>query len=104
MKKEELYARMMHTPDDPERAALRESLREAWKQLLPLHRSLIDAARDEYVAQGATVNGPGHFLGLLQDDPFFAWLKPLTAIIVEIDSMTRTDFTTEDVVVMGRRL
>jgi hypothetical protein len=33
MKKEDLYARMMHTPDDPARAELRASLREVWKQL-----------------------------------------------------------------------
>src|SRR5215210_6158592 len=50
MKKEDLYARMMHTPDDPARAELRAALRDAWKQLMPLHRALIDAASAEYSA------------------------------------------------------
>ncbi|MDP9191805.1 MAG: hypothetical protein M3P06_08900 [Acidobacteriota bacterium] len=97
MKKEDVYARMMHTPDDPERAGLRTSLREAWKQLLPLHRALIDSARDEYAAGIAPLSGPGHLLQLLQDDPFFTWLKPLTSLIVDIDTMSRTDFERADV-------
>ena len=97
MKKEDLYARMMHTPDDPERAALRTALREVWKQLLPLHRALIDDASAEYGATVAPVSGPTHLLQLLQEDPFFAWLKPLTSLIVDIDSMSRTDFERADV-------
>jgi len=97
MKKEDLYARMMHTPDDPERAALRTALREVWKQLLPLHRALIDDAGAEYGATVAPVSGPTHLLQLLQEDPFFTWLKPLTSLIVDIDSMSRTDFERADV-------
>jgi hypothetical protein len=92
MKKEDVYARMMHTPDDPARAELRAALRELRKHLLPLHRALIDAASAEYQANVAPVSGPGHLLQLLQDEPFFSWLKPLTTLIVEIDTLTSTDF------------
>ena len=53
MKKEDVYARMMHTPDDPARAELRAALRDIWTQLLPLHRALINSARDEYAANVA---------------------------------------------------
>jgi hypothetical protein len=97
MRKEDVYARMMHTPDDPIRAELRASLREIWKQLMPLHRALIDAAGAEYAASVQPLSGPGHLLNLLQEDPFFAWLKPLTSLIVDIDSMSRTDFERADV-------
>lgn len=97
MKKEDVYARMMHTPDDPARAELRASLREVWKQLLPLHRALIDSASAEYGATIAPVNGPTHLLQLIQDDPFFAWLRPITSLIVDIDTMSRTDFERADV-------
>jgi len=97
MKKEDVYARMMHTPDDPIRAEHRAALREIWKQLLPLHRALIDAAGAEYAAVVEPFNGPGHLLNLLQEHPFFAWLKPLTSLIVDIDTMTRTDFERADV-------
>lgn len=97
MKKEDVYARMMHTPDDPARAELRAALRDAWKQLLPLHRALIDAASAEYSAAVTPVTGPGHLLKLLQEDPFFEWLRPLTSLIVDLDSTSRTDFERADV-------
>lgn len=97
MKKEDVYARMMHTPDDPERAELRAALRETWKQLLPLHRALIDDAGAEYTANVGPLSGPGHLLQLLQEDPFFLWLKPLTSIIVDLDTLSRTDFERPDV-------
>jgi hypothetical protein len=92
MRKEDFYSRTMHTPDDPERAAQRAALRDLWKHLLPLHRALIETAREEYIAAVAPVAGPTHLLQLLNEDPFFTWLKPLTAVIVDIDEMSRTDF------------
>jgi hypothetical protein len=104
MKKEDLYARMMHTPDDPARAELRAALRDAWKQLMPLHRALIDAASAEYTATVAPVSGPTHLLRLLQEDPFFEWLRPLTSIIVDLDTMSRTDFERSDVDAIAARL
>jgi hypothetical protein len=103
MKKEDVYARMMHTPDDPARAALRATLRDLRKHLLPLHRALIDFAGAEYAASLGPVSGPGHLLKLLQEDPFFAWLKPLTTLIVDIDSMTSTDFVSSDVDAIASR-
>jgi hypothetical protein len=92
MKKEDFYARTMHTPDDPVRAELRAALRDLWKQLLPLHRALIDQASDEYAATVGPLSGPTHRLQLLQEDPFFEWLRPLTTLIVDIDTLSRTDF------------
>ena len=62
-----------------------------------LHRALIDAASAEYSATVAPVAGPTHLLKLLQEDPFFEWLRPLTSIIVDLDGMTRTDFERSDV-------
>lgn len=93
MRKEDFFARTMHTPDDPARAELRAALREISQNLLPLHRALIESARADYVAGAREVTGPGHLLQLLNDDPFFAWLKPLTSLIVDIDEMARVDFT-----------
>lgn len=95
---------MMHTPDDPERAEARTTLRGIWKQLLPLHRALIDDASAQFRANGGTVTGPTHLLQLLQEEEFFAWLRPMTTLIVDLDSMTRTDFTPDDVAAMVARL
>jgi hypothetical protein len=101
--KDSFYARTMHTPDSPERAELRGALRDVSKALLPLHRALIDAARDDY-AFGIGPVKPSQLLQLLNDDPFFAWLKPLTSLIVDIDEMARIDFETSDVAAIADRL
>ncbi len=90
--KNQFYARTMHTPDAPERAALRGALREISKILIPLHRRLIDATRDDYAFAYAPVDTPSQLLSLVTGDPFFAWLKPVTALIVDVDEMARTDF------------
>ena len=105
MDKNAFFARTMHTPDDPARAELRAALREVSKALIPLHKSLIDAARDEYVTFGlGEVATPSQLLRLVQEDPFFAWLKPITALIVDIDEMVRVDFTPDDIAAIARRL
>lgn len=93
----------MHTPDSPERAAQREALRDVSKALLPLHRELIDAAKEDYAFAVSPVK-PAQLLQLLTDDPFFAWLKPVTALIVDIDEMARTDFEAADVAAIADRV
>ena len=101
--KKSFYARTMHTPDTPERAALREALRGVSRAILPLHRALIDAAKDDYAFGIAPVK-PSQLLQLLTDDPFFAWLKPLTSLIVDIDEMARTDFEPPDIAGIAERV
>lgn len=98
------FARTMHTPDDPARARRREALRELSRVLIPLHRRLIEDARAGYkLAYEADVT-PSQMLRLLADDPFFAWLKPVTSLIVDIDEMSRKDFSAEDVAAIGGRI
>lgn len=102
--KAKFFARTMHTPDDEERAALRTALREVSRVLIPLHRALIDAAKDDYAFAFGPVQQPTQLLRLLNDDPFFAWLKPVTALIVEIDEMARRDFEPADAKGIATRL
>jgi hypothetical protein len=97
MDKNKFFARTMHTPDSPERAELREALRELSRTLIPLHRRLIESAKSDYAFAYDASTRPSELVELLQNDPFFAWLKPLTAVIVDIDEMTRTDFEAADV-------
>jgi hypothetical protein len=104
MDKNSFFARTMHTPDSPERAELRAALREISKALIPLHRSLIDAARSDYAFAYDTAATPSQLVELLQNDPFFAWLKPLTALIVDIDEMARRDFDEASVLAIPRRI
>ncbi|MGZ7041248.1 MAG: hypothetical protein ACXVH7_05595 [Thermoanaerobaculia bacterium] len=92
MNRDEFYARTMHTPDDPVRAARRATLREISRLLLPLHRSLIEAARADFAFAYQAVDKPSQLLQLLNEHPFFAWLKPMTSLIVDIDEAARADF------------
>jgi len=104
MDKDTFFARTMHTPDSPERAELRDALRGVSKALKPLHRHLIEAAKSDYAFAYETVAAPARLIELLQNDPFFAWLKPLTSLIVDIDDMTRTDFDRAAALAIGERL
>jgi hypothetical protein len=101
--KNDFYARTMHSPDTPERAALRDALRGLSRALMPLHRHLIDAAKSDYAFAYAPVESASHLLRLLKDDAFFAWLKPLTSIIVEIDEMVRRDFEPPDAIAVAKQ-
>ena len=104
MDKNSFFARTMHTPDSPERAELRDALRELSRTLIPVHRRLIESAKSDYAfAYGANAR-PSELVELLQNDPFFAWLKPLTAVIVDIDEMARTDFEVADVTAIVDRI
>jgi hypothetical protein len=97
MDKKDFYARTMHTPDDAARAKQRAALRETSKSLIPLHQALINAAKEEYFAITSMTATPTQLVGLLMSDPFFAWLKPVTSLIVDIDEMARVDFQSSDV-------
>lgn len=55
--------------------------------LLQLHKKLIDWAREEYAREVAPIDNPYRFLSLLTSDPYFAWLRPLSEIIVRIDEL-----------------
>ena len=59
-----------------------EKLREA---LLELHKTLVDSERVGYEAALGPIPSPNHFLRLLSSDPWFAWLLPLSGLIVTID-------------------
>lgn len=58
----------------------------AWRTaLLSLHKALVDAELARYAAATGPVQGPHHALKLLGDDPWFAWLRPILTLIVDID-------------------
>ena len=57
-------------------------LREA---LFALHKTLIDSERVSYEQTMGTIASPNHFLQLLTSDPWFAWLQPLSHLVVAVD-------------------
>jgi hypothetical protein len=62
-----------------------ERLQEARNALLNLHKALVDAERVRYEKVVGEIKSPGHFLQLLTGDPWFAWLHPLSQLIVSMD-------------------
>lgn len=53
--------------------------------LLELHKTLVDSERVSYEQTIGTITSPNHFLQLLTNDPWFAWLHPLSLLIVAMD-------------------
>ena len=82
-------------------------LREA---LLTLHKTLVDSERISYEQTIGTIPSPNHFLQLLTSDPWFAWLHPLSLLIVTMDQALDskrkplTDADAEELVKQTRQL
>ena len=61
-------------------------LRAVRQQLLDVHKLLIDIERGRYERAHGRVENPSRLLRLLVEDPWFAWLRPLAQLIVQIDT------------------
>ena len=64
---------------------LRKRLEKVRVALLALHKALVDSERIGYEQTMGTIPSPNHFLQLLMKDPWFAWLQPLSQLIVSMD-------------------
>lgn len=53
--------------------------------LLALHKILLEIERQRYERTNGRINDMFQLLNLTINDPAFAWLRPLSAFIVEID-------------------
>lgn len=63
----------------------RDRLTQLREALLHLHKALVDSERVSYEQNIGTIPSANHFLKLLTDDPWFAWLHPLSELIVAMD-------------------
>jgi len=59
-----------------------KSIREI---LLSLHKALLDSERTAYEIVHGNIGSSSEFLQLLISDSRFAWLRPVTTLIVQID-------------------
>lgn len=57
------------------------------RALLNLHKALLDAERLAYERIHGRVSSAGEFLQLAMHDPWFAWLHPLSQLVVRIDAL-----------------
>src|SRR6188472_3832679 len=64
---------------------MNQQLPDVRSALLELHKALIEAERVSYEEAVGPIRSPNHFLELLTGDPYFAWLHPLSQLVVAID-------------------
>ncbi|MGH7854649.1 MAG: hypothetical protein ACREP3_14480 [Candidatus Binatia bacterium] len=69
----------------PEQEAMRKPLLELHSALLKLHKTLLDSEKIVYEKNVGPIQSPNHFFQLLTSDPWFAWLRPISQLIVAID-------------------
>src|SRR2546423_5921554 len=63
----------------------RERLVEVREKLLALHKAVLDSERTSYEIVHGPISSPSAFLQLLINDNRFAWLRPITTLVVQID-------------------
>jgi hypothetical protein len=69
----------------------RERMRQLRTQLLRLHKVLIDDAKAAYELDRGRVGTNANLLQLVINDPWFAWLRSLSELIVRIDELISRD-------------
>jgi hypothetical protein len=87
----------------------RRLLTELRRALLPLHKTLLEWERKAYERAHGRKMGAGELLQIIMSHPQFAWLHPISEVIVRIDQTLddETPDSTVDVdviVVQVRRL
>ncbi len=70
---------------DPAPDPARQRLAALRETLLTLHKALLDSERTSYEISHGPIASPAVFLQLLINDNWFAWLRPVTTLIVQVD-------------------
>ena len=78
-------------PSRPLSAEDRRQLDDVRVGLLRIHKALLDDARIRYEREQGRIEGSGALLQLVLNDPWFAWLHPLSGLVVQIDELLAAD-------------
>lgn len=85
-----------------------ERLKTLRNGLLKLHKSLLDSEKAAYERDVERISSTGHYLELVLNDPWFAWLHELSRLIVTIDETLDLDElpagVDRDLVTLARKL
>jgi hypothetical protein len=68
-------------------AETRAQLTRVRTALLRLHKTLLDFEREGYERKHGAIGNSYEFLQLVMSDPWFAWLRQLSELIVEMDEL-----------------
>jgi catechol 2,3-dioxygenase-like lactoylglutathione lyase family enzyme len=69
----------------------RSRLRDMRVRLLNLHKVLLEDARTAYEMDRGRIGSNANLLQLVISDPWFAWLHPLSELVVRIDETLQAD-------------
>lgn len=64
---------------------MRDRLQQIRDALIKLHKTLVESESATYEKTFGKIPSPNHLLKLLTTDPWFAWLHPLSLLIVSMD-------------------
>ena len=70
---------------------VRRRLNDARLGLLALHKALLEYERIRYERTHGRLESSGQFLQLAINDPHFAWLRPISELVVQIDQLLSSD-------------
>ena len=73
----------------------RARLGEVRHALLKFHKALLDDARVEFERARGRIESSGEFLQLVLNDEWFANLRPLSALVVQIDELLDAEEATK---------
>ena len=74
----------------------REQLTRVRTSLLRLHKTLLEFERAGYERERGTIANSYAFLQLVMSDPWFAWLRQLSELIVEMEELLATKETPKE--------
>ena len=74
---------------------LRRQLEDVRRGLLRVHKALLDDARIRYEREQGRIESSNALLQLVLNDPWFAWLHPLSGLVVQIDELMAADAPTK---------
>ena len=77
-----------------------QRMESARRALLHVHGALLDAERVRFERMNGRVENSGAFLQIVMHDPWFAWLRPMTELIVQIDQWLDGDEHSPDLAEM----
>jgi hypothetical protein len=73
------------TSEDLVSESTQQKLTDIRQVLLRLHKSLLDFERQGYEREHGRISNSYEFLNLVMHNPWFAWLRHLSELIVQID-------------------
>ena len=75
------------TPENEISKETRQQLLNVRTVMLRLHKTLLDFEREGYERDHGKIASSYELLNLVMNDPWFAWLRQLSELIVEIDEL-----------------